>query len=198
MSNPLYPIFLHPDKISFIIAGGGEIADEKLTFLLKNSPDAKAYIISQTISEAVYHKIERNENVQFLRKSLTESDLHLANVIIGASKSFDENKRIYDLAKKAGKLVNIADTPALCDFYMGSIVSRGDLKIAISSNGKSPILISRLRQILEETLPNDTNEIIQNLNQIRDKLTGNFRQKLQSLKKITEILITPKTTYKNN
>lgn len=198
MSNPLYPIFLHPDKIRFLIVGGGEIAEEKISFLLKNSPEARVYIISNHLSHELFQYVEDFENVQFLKKALTIEDLSLAEVVIGAGKSFEENKRVYDLAKSAGKLVNVADTPALCDFYLGSIVSRGDLKIAFSSNGKSPILISRLRQILEETLPNDTNQIIKNLNQIRTKLTGDFGQKLRSLKRITEILVTPNQTYKNN
>lgn len=198
MSNPLYPVFLHPDKVRFVIAGGGEIAEEKISFLLKNSPEARVYLISNHLSYELYKYVETYDNVEFLKKSISEEDLKLAEVIIGASKSFEENKRVYELAKSAGKLVNVADTPALCDFYLGSIVSRGDLKIAFSSNGKSPILISRLRQILEETLPNDTNEIIQNLNTIRTKLTGDFGQKLRSLKTITEILVTPNRTFKNN
>lgn len=198
MSNPLYPVFLHPDKIRFVIAGGGEIAEEKISFLLKNSPEARVTLIANHLSHELYEYVEQYVNVTYLKKAFSENDAHLGEVIIGASKSFEENKRVYDIAKSLGKLVNVADTPALCDFYLGSIVSRGDLKIAFSSNGKSPILISRFRQILEETLPNDTDQIIQNLNAIRNKLTGSFGQKLKSLKTITEILVTPHKTYKNN
>lgn len=143
MSNTLYPVFLHPDKVRFIIAGGGEIAEEKISFLLKNSPEARVYLISNHLSHELYKYVETYDNVEFLKKFISEEDLKLAEVIIGASKSFEENKRVYELAKSAGKLVNVADTPALCDFYLGSIVSRGDLKIAFSSNGKSPILISK-------------------------------------------------------
>ena len=51
-------------------------------------------------------------------------------------KSF--TKKIKQQANAAGLLVNVADTPDLCDFYLGSIVQKGNLKIAISTNGKSP------------------------------------------------------------
>ena len=48
------------------------------------------------------------------------------------------SQEIRNDARIAGKLINVADKPGLCDFYLGSIVKKGNLKIAISTNGKSP------------------------------------------------------------
>jgi siroheme synthase-like protein len=50
------------------------------------------------------------------------------------------SEEIRNDAKAKGILVNVADKPGLCDFYLGSIVQKGNLKIAISTNGKSPTL----------------------------------------------------------
>jgi hypothetical protein len=86
----------------------------------------------------------------------------------------------------------VADTPDLCDFYLGSIVQKGDLKIAISTNGKSPTLAKRLKEVFYEALPGDTQESIENLNKFRNHLKGDFANKVKELNKATAILIDKK------
>jgi siroheme synthase-like protein len=56
------------------------------------------------------------------------------------------NKYIRHSAHDRKLLINVADKPELCDFYLGSIVQKGDLKIAISTNGKSPTIAKRLKK----------------------------------------------------
>ena len=85
--------------------------------------------------------------------------------------------------------MNVADTPDLCDFYMGSIVTRGSLKVAISTNGKSPTFAKRFRQVLEEILPHDTDDLLRNLKVIRDRLKGGFEYKVKELNRITSTLV---------
>ena len=85
--------------------------------------------------------------------------------------------------------MNVADNPPLCDFYMGSIVTRGDLKVAISTNGKSPTFSKRFRQLLEDILPNETSELLDNLKVFRDQLKGDFEQKVKDLNHLTKTLI---------
>ena len=97
------------------------------------------------------------------------------------------NKQIQKLAKKKNILVNVADTPELCDFYLSSVVKKGDLKIAISSNGKSPTLTKRIREVLDDVLPEEIDELLQNLQQVRDLLKGDFEYKVKELDKITSI-----------
>jgi precorrin-2 dehydrogenase/sirohydrochlorin ferrochelatase len=83
----------------------------------------------------------------------------------------------------------VADNPPLCDFYMGSIVTKGNLKIAISTNGKSPTLAKRLRQWLETFLPEETDALLDKLYVYRNKLKGNFEQKVLAMNKLTEKLL---------
>jgi precorrin-2 dehydrogenase / sirohydrochlorin ferrochelatase len=80
----------------------------------------------------------------------------------------------------------------LCDFYLGSIVTKGDLKIAISTNGKSPTFSKRFRMMLEEVLPDELPQVLNNLRTIRDNLKGDFNYKIKKLNEITENLITGK------
>ena len=84
-------------------------------------------------------------------------------------------------------LTNVADTPALCDFYLCSIVKKGDMKIGISTNGKSPTLAKRMRQFLTEALPesDEVQQLLDNLKAVRDRLGGDFEYKVQKLNEIT-------------
>jgi len=82
--------------------------------------------------------------------------------------------------------VNVADTPDLCDFYLGGIVTKGNLKIAISTNGKSPTAAKRLRQLLEEVLPEEIDDLLDNLNAYRDTLKGDSEYKVKAMNEITE------------
>ena len=101
----------------------------------------------------------------------------------------ETSRIIRNLAKERKLLVNVADTPDLCDFYLGSIVQKGAVKIAISTNGKSPTMAKRLKELLDHALPNEINDVVENLNKIRTKLNGNFSEKIKQLDAITSVLV---------
>ena len=92
-------------------------------------------------------------------------------------------------AKSKNLLANVADTPELCDFYLGGIVTKGNVKVAISTNGKSPTTAKRLRQFFEEVIPEDIDELVQNLNTYRKTIKGDFDYKVSHLNEITKSLI---------
>ena len=106
-------------------------------------------------------------------------------LVIAATADKILNEEIYHAAKVQHILINVADTPDLCDFYLGSIVTKGDLKIAISTNGKSPTLSKRIREFFEDVLPDNINDLILNLNDYRKTLKGNFEEKVNKLNEIT-------------
>ena len=59
-------------------------------------------------------------------------------MVIAATNDDKVNQQIYLDALDLGIPVNVVDQPELCSFYMGSIYKDGDVKIAISTNGKCP------------------------------------------------------------
>lgn len=188
--NTLYPIFLKLHKLNLLIVGAGFVGYEKLHFILKNSPDANISVVAKEISPEIHKLLAKGKyNVKIIEKAFDDNDLIKNDLIIAATDIPDLNLEIRTLAKRRGKLVNVADTPELCDFYLGSIVTRGDLKVAISTNGKSPTFAKRFRQVLEEVLPEDTDELLKNLKEIRDRLTGNFSQKVKALNDLTASLV---------
>ena len=119
------------------------------------------------------------------KERLTLTTIDLAQIIIVAVDDRSVSEWVHLQAKAKGKLVNVADTPTLCDFYLGAIVNKGQLKIAISTNGKSPTIAKRLKDILIEVVPTMDN-LLHNLHLIRNKLKGNLSEKVMVLNKITE------------
>ncbi|MCX6180483.1 MAG: bifunctional precorrin-2 dehydrogenase/sirohydrochlorin ferrochelatase [Bacteroidetes bacterium] len=185
--NPLYPIFLLPERLNVLIVGGGNVGLEKLTSLLKSSPKAQikmvaTYFLPETI------ELAKEFNITTTVKAFSKEDLEDVNIMFVAIDSKEESKNIRNEAKKKNILVNVADTPDLCDFYLGSVVTKGDLKIGISTNGKSPTLSKRIREYLEEAIPDSTQQVIDNLGEIRSKLTGDFKSKVEQLNEITKNL----------
>lgn len=186
--NELYPVFLKVSQLNVLIVGGGNAAYEKLTFLLKSSPKAKVLIVSPAFKSSLLELI-KTYNVSILKEKYSKVVLKNKQIVIAATNNKQVNKQIYIDAKNENILINVVDTPTLCDFYMGGIVTKGNVKIAISTNGKSPVLVKRLRQYFEEVIPDDVNDLVENLNTYRKLLKGNLLTKIQKMNKLTKILL---------
>ncbi|MBI3501454.1 MAG: TSUP family transporter [Bacteroidetes bacterium] len=186
--NKLFPIFLKLEKLKVLIVGGGNVALEKLNAVLANSPETNITIVAPEIINEIFKISYENENVKIKQRVFFPGDLFNADIVIAATGDHDTNKIIKDEAKKREMLVNVADTPELCDFYLGSIVNKGDLKIAVSTNGKSPTLAKRVKEVLNDAIPNETQNVLDNLEVIRKKLNGNFSEKVKKLNEITSVL----------
>jgi siroheme synthase-like protein len=187
--NQLYPVFLKLETLNVLIIGGGGAGTEKLHFMMKNSPDAKVTLIAAEVSEEINEIVKHHTCVTLFRRNFEEHDLNERDIVIVATDDATLNKDIRNKAKARKILVNVADTPDLCDFYLGSIVTKGDLKIAISTNGKSPTFAKRFREVLEEILPNELPQLINNLQQIRNSLKTGFAEKVKHLNDITSTLV---------
>lgn len=186
--NTLYPIFLKTNQLHFLVVGGGYVALEKLEFLFKSSPDAKVTLVSPMVREETQAFIA-DKDVQVIKQKFRPRFLRNKHIVIATTDSPKVNERVYKLCRKKNLLVNVADNPPLCDFYMGGIVTKGNLKIAISTNGKSPTLAKRLRQWLEAFLPEETDALLDKLYIYRNRLKGDFEQKVTAMNKLTEKLL---------
>lgn len=183
--NELYPIFLKTNMIQLLIVGGGEVAHEKLSFLLKSSPKSKVRLLATFYRDPAKSLIDEYK-LDHSIKAYEKSDLEGVNWVIAATDNPKINQQIYKDAHSLGILVNVADTPEFCDFYLGGIVTKGHVKIAISTNGKSPTMAKRLRQYFEEVLPDNMNDLVLNLNDYRKTLKGHFEEKVIAMNEITK------------
>ncbi|WP_235298357.1 precorrin-2 dehydrogenase/sirohydrochlorin ferrochelatase family protein [Portibacter marinus] len=189
--NQLFPVFFRLDRLKVLVVGAGEVGYEKLFFMLKSSPITHVKIVAPEINDRIWAMMEGYYETSFKieQKEFSDEDVEGYDLVIAATNIESLNKEVWKVAKAKGKLVNVADTPDLCDFYLGSIVTKGHLKIAISTNGKSPTLAKRLRQVFEEVFPEDTNQLLQNLHAFRGKLKRNFEEKVKILNDLTKSMI---------
>ena len=191
-TNRLFPVFLKLEDLSVLIVGGGKIGLEKLSALLSNSPETNIKIVAITISEEVRELAASYPNIELKERVFLPLDVDNRDVVIVAIDDKKESKRIRDIVKEKKKLVNVADKPELCDFYMGSIVQKGNLKIGISTNGKSPTIAKRLKDLFNELLPEEIDDLLDNMQSIRNRLKGDFNDKVNQLNAITKDFVLDK------
>ncbi len=187
--NDLFPVFLKLEQLHTVLIGGGTVGLEKLTAIIRNSPDARVTVISETVSEGLADFAGRYPSVTVIERAFRPGDLDDADLVVVATNRPAVNQQVRSESRRRRLLVNVADKPELCDFYLGSVVQKGDLKIGISTNGKSPTAARRLRELFQETLPEELDEVLKNLNTIRNRLSGDFADKVHKLNEITRILI---------
>lgn len=189
--NRLFPIFLKLENFRLLIVGGGKVALEKVNAILKNSPRTKITLVGKTVISEIKELGNLYPNLNICQRGFTGDDLNEKDFIIVAVNNKELAADIKAQAEKRRIITNVADTPEQCDFYLGSIVQKGSMKIAISTNGKSPTLAKRLRETLDESIPEEIDGSINNLSKIREYLRGDFTQKVKELNEITSKLSTP-------
>lgn len=187
-ANQLFPIFLKLDQLSVLIVGGGYVGMEKLGALLQNSPNANIKLVATVISDDIKALAKQYPTVALVEKAYEPADVDGANLVIAAVNDRVVSEQVSRDAKQKGILVNAADKPELCDFYLSSVVQKGSLKIAISTNGKSPTIAKRIKEVLNETLPAELDAVLDNMQNIRSKLSGDFTEKVKQLNEITKKL----------
>lgn len=187
--NELYPVFLKVHEFETLIVGGGNVGLEKLTFLLKSSPNAKVTVVAKFFLDELLELASNHPSVTLRERSFEERDLDGKQMLILATDNPSLHEKVKVIAKERGILTNVADTPHMCDFYLGGIVTKGNLKIAISTNGKSPTLAKRLRQLFEEIIPEDINGLMENLRAFRSTLKDDFEYKVKAMNELTEGLL---------
>ncbi|MDB5273158.1 MAG: cysG [Chitinophagaceae bacterium] len=184
-SNNLFPIFVKLENLRLLVVGGGAVGLEKTKAVLENSPLASVTVVAPEIKEELVALKNTYPHLKLIYASYALEHLTEKDLVIAATCIKELNKQVWSDAKLNKILINVADTPELCDFYLSSIVKKGNLKIAVSTNGKSPTMAKRIREVLEEALPEEIDELLDRLHEIREKLRGDFDYKVKKMNDIT-------------
>lgn len=163
----LFPIFVKLAGRVVIVVGGGTIAASKIPGLLQ--AEARVRVIAPQINSHISAWVDGAE-IEWVTKKFAPEDLRGASLVIAATSIASVNAAVFQAAETAGILCNAVDDISNCHFYYGSIVQRGDLQIAISTNGKSPALAQRLRKELEQQYPAEYSPWLDSLGEAREKL----------------------------
>ncbi|OGL43070.1 MAG: hypothetical protein A2W05_07565 [Candidatus Schekmanbacteria bacterium RBG_16_38_10] len=176
-----YPVNLNIKNKMCIVIGGGKVAERKILSLLDCKADVT--VISPRVTRPI-KKLFNESKISILKRYFKKEDLKEAFLVVAATDNSRINHKIFQEANKRKILINVVDSPELCDFIMPSLIRRGNLLITISTGGKAPALSKKLRIMLEEIIGKEYEEILYKLSDLRNKL----KAKVLSQKKRKEIL----------
>jgi siroheme synthase-like protein len=165
----MFPIFLKLEGRRCLVVGAGTIAEGKIRGLL----DAGASV--QVVAPEAIAQIQKLAFDGVLTWNPRRFEMHDLDgkvLVITATSSAEVNAQVFRAARERNVLCNSVDDPENCDFYYGAVVNRGDLQIAISTNGQSPALAQRLRQELEEQFGPEYKAWVAELGEAREQLSA--------------------------
>ena len=165
--SELYPIFMKLEGKTVLIAGAGDLGRQKLSTLEATGADV---IIADPDLGDEFPAWSGAGKLTLLLQAYSPELLHGVFLVFAATGDSEVNRRIVSDAKAKGILVNAVDDPPHCEFYTPAVLRRGALTVAISSAGGFPGLTAALRQTLERWLPEEDDELIESLFQIRRRL----------------------------
>ena len=145
----MYPVTLCLERARCLVVGGGEVALRKVEGLLR---ERAAVTVVAPDAVAELHRLAAEKQIAWERRPYASGDPGGYRLVLAATDRRDVNRQVRDDAEAAGIWVNVADDPELCTFHLPARVERGPLQIAVSSGGKAPFTVRRLRERFERWL----------------------------------------------
>jgi uroporphyrin-III C-methyltransferase/precorrin-2 dehydrogenase/sirohydrochlorin ferrochelatase len=163
--EPLYPVFLKLSGLPVVVVGGGTVAASKLDGLL--AAGARVTVVAPAINDAIRSRAER-DGVTLLEAAFRPAHLSGARWVVAAATPI-VNREVADAAAARGLFVNAVDDTAAATAYLGGVVRRGEVEIAISTGGIAPALAGLLREALDAVLPHDFDRWVDVARSIREE-----------------------------
>ena len=160
----LQPIFLKLEGRPGLLVGAGNVALEKISSILKTG--LRLRVVAPQAHPQI-RQLALEGKLTLVERPFALTDLDGNFIVITATDAPAVNQAVYAGALERNILCNSVDDIPNCDFFFGSVVSRGDLQIAISTAGESPAFAQRLRREIDEQLPHDLGPWLANLGQLR-------------------------------
>jgi precorrin-2 dehydrogenase/sirohydrochlorin ferrochelatase len=167
MSHSYYPIALDLLEKRCLVVGGGEIAAGKLDALL--AAGGRVTVVSPTVRPSIA-ALAAERRLTLHQRPYQETDIAGAYLVIAATDDRAANAAVAADARAAGILVNAVDDIPNCDFFAVALVRRGDLQLAISTNGRSPAFARWMREQLDAAIPAEYADLLAVLGEVRDTI----------------------------
>ncbi len=143
----LLPLFLHLRGRRVVLVGAGPVGASKLTQLLAAGADVRV------VAPEVHRDVE-SAPVTIERRSFVPADLDDAWLVVAAATP-DVNRQVAEAAEARRIFVNAVDDPPNATAYLGGVVRRDGVTLAISTSGEAPAIAGMLREGLDALLPRD-------------------------------------------
>jgi siroheme synthase-like protein len=147
ISKPLFPAFLKLHGRRVVVVGGGPVASSKLSSL--RAAGADVIVVAPDVCGTV-----QSSGVAILRKRFEPADLDGAWFVVAAAPP-EVNRQVAHEAERRQIFVNAVDDPSNASVYLGGVVRRDGVTLAISTDGAAPALAGLLREALDYLLPGD-------------------------------------------
>jgi len=145
----LFPICISLQNKQCLVIGGGQVALRKVENLLEY--EAEITVVSPRAENGI-EMLAQQGVIIWHKRNFAENDLLNVFLVFIATDDNSVNQYIGQLCSREGILVNAVDDPPNCDFYVPSVIRRGSLVVAVSTEGKSPLYAQKLRRELEDTI----------------------------------------------
>jgi len=185
--NDLFPVYLRMKGRRVLVVGGGTMATLRVKKLLASG--ARVAVIAPVASAPLLDLSESGSIELHLRPFSPEDIPAECFMIIGATDDPATQSALAREAERRGLLYNVVDEVEHCNFFTPAVVERGDLKLAISTNGRSPVLARRVREELEAALPEVTEQWVEELGELRQRLKLEIPSEFHTRKRIIEEVI---------
>ncbi|MEA4926485.1 MAG: bifunctional precorrin-2 dehydrogenase/sirohydrochlorin ferrochelatase [Syntrophomonadaceae bacterium] len=181
----LYPIYLHLAGKRCLVVGGGKVAERKIATLLEYETDVQ--VVSPEVTGCIDNWAAQ-DLIGWRQGEFRQEDMEGVFLVFIATGDGRVNQKVTALCRDRGILVNAVDDPPNCDFYVPSILRRDSLCLAVSTEGKSPLLAAKLRRELEASIPVEYGEWVEILGSLRAEIK-NSTLDLQAKKQVLEALV---------
>lgn len=162
-----YPIYLELGGRRAVVIGGGTVAVRKAQVLL--AAGARLVVVAEQVDDMLTDLCTRSD-VKLIRSKYSKNYLAGAVLAIAATNSRSVNKQVYKDCQELEILCNVVDDPELCDFFVPAVVKRGDLQIAIGTEGYCPAYAGHIRKKLEQTFTDKHGEFLAELETLRKRI----------------------------
>jgi precorrin-2 dehydrogenase/sirohydrochlorin ferrochelatase len=162
----LYPVMLNLENRRVVIIGGGDVALRKTRDLLEAG--ARVRVIAPQVHDDMQALAGAyGASLDIVRRPYQPGDLAGAAIVFAATSTAEVNKAVFKEAQERNVFINAVDDPPNCSFFIPSFIKKGDLILALSTSGKSPALAARLRREIEKHIPEDIEQTLTALSEIR-------------------------------
>lgn len=180
-----YPINLNLQSRKCLVVGGGRVAERKVESLLECG--AVVWVVSPTLTQNL-SKLASEGSINYLSREYTYDDLDGCFLVVSAVDDRQANSKVANDCFARNILVNAVDDPEICNFIVPSVLRRGSLCIAVSTDGKSPALAKKIREEMESLFGNEYAEFLELMGEIRNQVLRDISDG-EERRKIFECLI---------
>ena len=170
MGRDLYPVFLDLTDRLVVVVGGGQVATERAAKLAAHG--ARVRVVSPALGEQLAAMVADGRVAEHHARAYAPGDLDGAVLVVAATNDAGVNRQVRDDARAAGAEVNVADDPEGSTAVIPALMREGDLAIAITTGGASPVVSRRIREDLQQRFGPGWAGLIALLAETRDELTA--------------------------